>query len=93
MGAGASSAAAEDVYLDEEVDERAWLTLHFVTDNGVRFNSVRLTEFVLCAVLCGFGWRDFSECHDASIRKTMTILSSIIIILMNNNPSQYEHCI
>lgn len=47
MGGGASSAAAEDVHLDEEVDHRAWLTLNFVTDDGQRFNSV--SECAKCA--------------------------------------------
>lgn len=33
-----------EVHLDEEVNPAAWLTLHFVTDNGVRFNSVCLFD-------------------------------------------------
>lgn len=38
MGSGAS-APIEDVHIEEDIDENAWLTLQFMTDNGVRFNS------------------------------------------------------
>mmetsp|Transcript_25040 Transcript_25040/g.42323 ORF Transcript_25040/g.42323 Transcript_25040/m.42323 type:complete len:632 (-) Transcript_25040:242-2137(-) len=36
---GAASSAMDDVHLDDEEDPSAWLSLRFVTDNGVRFNS------------------------------------------------------
>ena len=46
MGASASTVVEEQ--LDEEIDPCSWLALHFVTDDGVHFNSVSKTiDFIL----------------------------------------------
>ena len=90
MGGGASS-AAEAVDLDEAEDPAAWLTLRFATDNGTRFNSVRLTHTLTHSVITHTHTQILAHSHSVITQSSLSHHSVITQSLTRNHAITQSH--
>ena len=90
MGGGASS-AAEAVDLDEAEDPAAWLTLRFATDNGSRFNSVRLTHTLTHSVITHTHTQILAHSHSVITQSSLTRNHAITQSLTHSNTHTHTY--